>query len=145
MLAYYTADGERVDVDVSDVVNNRATFTMPAAPVTVTAEIPLVGRRISLSARDEATGGELTGNNRAGFALTVDGEALDIANAGAEAGKTVQVTVTGGNASAAYFMGISDLFYTYEENGETGTGESRLLRNSGYRHGTWPEWRHHPG
>ena len=123
VLAYYTADGQRVDVDVSAVVNNRATFTMPAAPVTVTAEIPVVGQPISLSAVDEATGSEITGNNRASLSVTVDGTALNAGSFFAEAGQTVEVTVTGGSAVDEYFLGISGLSYTYEENGETVTGQ----------------------
>ncbi len=122
VLAYYTAGGQRVDVDVSAVVNNRATFTMPAAPVTVTAEIPVTGWPISLSAVDEATGAEITGSNRASLSVTVDGTALDAGSFYAEAGQTVEVTVTGGNAVDEYFLGISNLTYTYEENGETVTG-----------------------
>ena len=123
VLAYYTADGQRVDVTVSDVVNNRATFLMPAAPVTVTAEIPVAGWPISLSARDEATGSEITGSNRASFSLSVDGTALNAGSFYAEAGQTVEVTVTGGSAVDEYFLGISALSYTYEEDGETVTGQ----------------------
>ena len=122
VLAYYTADGQRVDVTVSDVVNNRATFLMPAAPVTVTAEIPVAGWPISLSALDEATGEEITGSNRATFSLSVNGTALNAGSFYAEAGQTVEVTVTGGSAVDEYFLGISNLTYTYEENGETVTG-----------------------
>ena len=115
-LAYYEADGEQISLPLTDAGDGNYTFTMPAYDVTVTAAAYFDGYTISIANLDKE------GNPLDAFRPQIYLSAKTYLGTYREiAGETVTVNVES-NYTESSTWGTVNVYYTWEENGETKSG-----------------------